>query len=98
MDPRGLFIAQDSKYEGNDWWCWAVWVEGPEDQLDQIESVQYTLHHTFPKPVRVIRDRSTKFRLETAGWGTFTIYAKVIRKDGGVIPLAHELELYYPGW
>ena len=89
-------IAQDFKYQGDDWWKWWVWVEGNEEELGEIDYVVYKLHPTFPSPVRKIADRSTKFRLETAGWGTFQLYAKVVLKDTSVVNLEHYLELEYP--
>lgn len=88
-----LKIAQDFDYKGNDWWEWSVWIDGPDSELDEVEQVEYTLHPTFPKPVRTVADRRSKFRLQTAGWGVFTIYAKAIHKDGGVTLLEHDLEL-----
>lgn len=91
-----LRIAQDEKYSDEDWWNWSVWIEGEPEELDAINYVQYTLHHTFPKPVRRVSDRTTQFRLQTGGWGTFTIYAKAVRKDGVEIALQHELQLHYP--
>lgn len=91
-----LRIAQGSDYEAKDWWRWWVWIEGPAAELDAIESVTYTLHPTFANPVRRLTDRATRFRLETAGWGTFTIYARVDRKDGTQLKLTHDLELLYP--
>lgn len=91
-----LRIAQDQSYSGDDRWNWSVWIVGKSEELDSIEYVQYTLHHTFPKPVRRVSDRSTQFRLRSAGWGIFTLFAKVVQKDGVEIPLIHELELYYP--
>ena len=89
-------LAQEYKYKGEDYWNWAVWVEGADAELDSIDYVTYVLHHTFPKPIRKVKDRTSKFRLETAGWGVFTIRAKVMMKDGRETPLTHELELRYP--
>ena len=89
-------IAQDFKYEGDDWWSWWIWIEGTSADLDMIDHIIYTLHSTFPKPVRIINDRKSKFKLETEGWGTFTIYAKVVLKDKTEIQLEHELYLDYP--
>lgn len=43
-----------------------------------------------------MRGRTSKFRLKTMGWGNFTLYCKVVHKDGSVLNLAHELELRYP--
>ena len=91
-----LRIAQDFQYESEDWWRWWIWIDGPAQELDQVKSVVYTLHPTFRDPVRTVTDRASQFRLETAGWGTFTIYAKVFRRDGAVVELEHELELRYP--
>ncbi len=89
-------IAQSYQYKGDDWWDWSVWIEGPEDELDKVEFVQYTLHHTFRKPVRRVDERKNKFRLDTGGWGTFTIYAKVVRRAQAEERLEHELKLFYP--
>lgn len=89
-------IAQDFHYKGEDYWQWWVWIEGTDDELDQIDHVTYILHHTFPKPIRQVDDRASKFRLETAGWGVFTIHAKVMMKGGEEKRLTHDLELRYP--
>lgn len=92
-----LHIEQDYAYEGNDYWRWSIWIDGPDAELDAVDHVMYTLHPSFPNPVRSVKDRSTKFRLETAGWGTFMIYARVVDKFGGSEKhLQHELELRYP--
>ncbi len=96
----GLRLEQSETYEGDGkrdhWWSWSVWVEGPASELDQIEFVEYTLHPTFPKPVRRVYDRQSNFKLSTGGWGVFTIHAKAVGKDGSVTPLSHDLCLHYP--
>lgn len=89
-------ISQGFKYEGDDWWTWWIWIEADDVLLNEIEVVVYTLHPTFYEPVRRITDRKSKFKLKTDGWGTFTIYAKVILKDKEEIALKHELHLEYP--
>jgi len=97
--PQDLTIQQMQRYEGDDWWTWAVWVDGPDEALDRIDFVEWTLHPTFPNPVRRVRDRDSKFRLETGGWGTFPILARVRMKEGTAereLKLRHELELSYP--
>ena len=91
-----LKLEQDFEYKGSDWWGWSVWIDATDEELDEIEYVEYTLHPTFPKPVREISDRSTKFRLETSGWGNFTIYAKAFLKNGETVPMNTDLELRYP--
>jgi transcription initiation factor IIF auxiliary subunit len=89
-------IEQGFKYQGDDYWDWWIWIEGPKAELDQIDRVIYILHPTFPNPVREVRDRSTKFRMKTAGWGVFRIHATVKHKNGKETPLTHELKLEYP--
>lgn len=91
-----LNIQQWETYEGNDWWQWGVWVEGSEEELDRIDFVEWTLHPTFPNPVRKIYDRESKFRLNTAGWGVFPIWARVQMKNGDQKKLGHYLNLHYP--
>jgi transcription initiation factor IIF auxiliary subunit len=91
-----LTLKQDFEYKGKDWWEWSVWVDGSEQELDQIKYVEYTLHPTFPKPVQRRSDRSSQFRLQATGWGVFTIYAKIVHKDGEHTLLDHFLELLYP--
>ena len=93
--PEKFKIQQWEKYEGEDWWEWAVWVEGRDDALDQIDFVEWTLHPTFPNPIRKIYDRASNFRLETGGWGVFQIVARVQMKDGKQTKLHHYLKLNY---
>ena len=90
-----LKTAQSFKYQGNDWWKWSVWIEGAKADLDQIEYVTYRLHPTFPNPVRKVNDRESKFRLNSHGWGTFSIQVRIVNKTGQVIKLTHDLVLEY---
>src|SRR5262249_24135119 len=91
-----LTVAQAEKYQPEDWWEWSIWIEGTEEDLDQIKEVTYRLHPSFPKPLRTMTNRSEQFKLESEGWGTFTIPVKVVLKNGEVQKLKHELQLWYP--
>lgn len=91
-----LKIEQSQKYEGDDWWSWSVWLDGPKSELNNVDFVEYTLHSTFRDPVRTINTRRNGFRLDTEGWGVFPIYALVCKKDGSVTRLKHQLKLMYP--
>jgi hypothetical protein len=82
-----LRLVNDSAAKANDWWSWSVWVEGPDEELDRIEKVVYTLHPTFPNPVRTTTDRASKYRLSSEGWGEFSVSAQVFLADGAVIKL-----------
>ena len=94
--PDQFEIAQSAKYEGDNWWTWAVWIEGQDQALNEVECVEWTLHPTFPNPIRKTKDRAKKFRLETGGWGAFQIVARVQLKSGTPIKLRHHLQLHYP--
>jgi len=89
-------IEQDFEYVGDDWWKWWIWIEGENNELDNIDHVVYTLHPTFPNPVRTVNDRNTKFKFKASGWGIFTFYAKLFLKNKTEITLSHDLYLEYP--
>jgi len=91
-----LTVAQDQKYQEGDSWEWSVWMEGSDDDLDQIREVTYKLHPSFPKPLRTTEDRAKKFKLEAEGWGVFPIHVKVLLKNGETLQLKHDLKLFYP--
>jgi transcription initiation factor IIF auxiliary subunit len=91
-----LSIAQEFAYQDNDLWKWSVWIEGSGQELDEIDHVVYTLHRSFPDPVRTVADRGSQFRLSASGWGVFRIYGKVVKKDGEQALLHHDLVLEYP--
>jgi hypothetical protein len=91
-----LSIKQECSYAGNDWWRWAVWLEGSAADLRAVREVVYTLHPTFPNPVRHVDTRENGFRLESAGWGEFELYAEILFKDGRKERRSHWLKLDYP--
>ena len=89
-------VAQSQKYEGDQWWRWSLWIEGSNEDLDRIQSVTYSLHPTFPEPIRTVTDRASKFQLRCSGWGIFKIPVRVRLKDGKTIELAHQLQFAIP--
>lgn len=89
-------VRQKSVQKEERLWRWSVWIEGLDEELDEIEYVEYTLHPTFPRPIQRVANRRTKFRLSTSGWGEFKIYVEIKRKDGEVLKLEHWLTLEDP--
>lgn len=89
-------VNQSSTYVGDGRWKWAVWLAGDTDELDAIDHVIYTLHPSFPNPIREIRARRDGFRLTSSGWGTFRIYIEIIGQDGARQQLSHDLNLETP--
>ena len=96
-----LVIRQTASYAGDvggeKRWNWSVWIDGPDAELDQVESVEWVLHPTFPHPVVPVTQRQTKFRLDGKGWGEFEINAHVKAKDGRQQHLTHWLRLAESG-
>jgi TIR domain/YEATS family len=86
-------LAQKARQVDSDRWEWAVWVEGTKEELDDIASVEYTLHPTFSNPMRVVDDRRSKFRLEESGGAEFELRARVDLKTGRSKMLKQWLEL-----
>ena len=76
-----------------DWFKWRLFMDEPQARLDQVESVEYQLHETFPNPIRVVRDQDSGFALQSAGWGEFPIYITVHLKDGAEVHEEYDLDL-----
>lgn len=91
-----LRIKQEAIYTASDWWKWSLWLDGSAKELDQVDYVVYTLHPTFPSPVRRITDRENNFRLDSAGWGEFEVFLDIFYKDGQIRKRKHWLRLRYP--
>jgi pYEATS domain-containing protein involved in immunity/TIR domain-containing protein len=89
-------IAQDFEYVGNDYWRWSAWIEGSDAELDKVKEVVWILHPSFSQSRVVSKQRADKFRLSTAGWGTFLLKAEVVLADGQKLQLKHNLDLEYP--
>jgi hypothetical protein len=88
-------IAQDFEYSGNKYWRWWAWIEADDAELDKVKEVVWILHPSFKQSRRVAKQRSDKFRLKTAGWGTFLLRAEVELADGEKRLLKHNLRLEY---
>jgi transcription initiation factor IIF auxiliary subunit len=89
-----------SRYLGNDRWSWTVFIKGPQQVLNNIECVEYTLHPTFPIPVQRVcglGDQKYPFALSAIGWGTFQIRIRVFLRDGKVQDLTHHLRFEAEG-
>ena len=60
----------------------AIWVNATDDELDQIEKVEYSLHPSFKRRIRKSKDRENKFSITIWTWGMFNIDATVFFRDG----------------
>ncbi len=99
VTAQEISAANTSKYLGGGRWEWTVYINAPQPVLQDIQSVEYTLHPTFPDPVRRVNgigDPRHPFGLTTNGWGTFEIPIRVAMKDGSVRSLRHTLSFVAP--
>lgn len=95
QDPLAISAANVATKVDQGWWNWTIFIQGPNHVLDQIQCVEYTLHPTFPNPVREVTDRGAgthAFPLTTSSWGTFPIHIRVFLKDGQIQELTHNIK------
>jgi len=90
--PLNVTVKNRSRQIEPGWWEWNIFIEGAPAELDRIRCVEYSLHPTFPNPVRLVCDRPSRFQLTARGWGTFTVGIKIMLKDGSLRQLNHPLE------
>ena len=87
-----LRIKNTSSYVGAGRWTWTIFVDADPETLRQIRCVEYTLHPTFPDPVRkVCNQPETKFAHSTKGWGIFTVKVNILYKNGRIEAREHPL-------
>jgi hypothetical protein len=77
-----IHVEQSAEQIAPRQWKWSVWLEGPGDELDAIQSVTYQLHSSFKNPIREISNRQSGFRLDGSGWGQFMIFMTLLHRDG----------------
>jgi hypothetical protein len=85
------------KFDNRQYYQWRVFVDEPADVLKEIAEVQYVLHPTFADPTQKRTDPSTKFALESTGWGEFVILITVRFTDGNIEKATYRLDLS-KGW
>lgn len=88
-----LQLQNTAKYVGGGRYDWTIFVMGDSSVLDRIRYVEYSLHPSFPNPVRQIYSRNTNFALKSNGWGEFLIRASIVFRDGTIKYLQRRLRL-----
>jgi hypothetical protein len=91
----GSLDIQNVAERVGDQWKWTAFVTGPPEEIEKIRCVRYTLHPTFPNPVREvcdISDREHPFAFSAVGWGTFNLRARIEFKNGSSSDLTHYLK------
>lgn len=81
---------------GLDWYEWVVYVDEEDNILNQIDSIEYLLHQSFPNPKRKKTNSKQHFALNSSGWGGFNIKIKIFFKNGSTLETAYYLDLSKP--
>ena len=88
-----LQIKQDFDYQGNGKWLWSLGVYGPDEELEKIEFVRYTLPPFFSQPTIKSTDRNANFSVFEEAYEPFRIYVKIGYLDGNEENMEHDLML-----
>jgi transcription initiation factor IIF auxiliary subunit len=98
MSGQDITVKNTSSLVGNGRWQWTVYIDGAPSILDKVKCVEYTLHPTFPNPLRVICERGPHepFALYGNGWGEFNVGVKIKFFDRKEQTYNHWLKLVEP--
>ena len=84
-------ILPDQRYGNDTTIGWSLELDEEEATLSKVEFVKYILHPTFQQRERIVRDRESRFRLETIGWGTFLVEIEIQFVDDSLLKQEHML-------
>ena len=71
----------DERFPGKNMYRFDAVIDAPGEILDQIEAVNYCLHPSYPNPMRIVKDRPSRFKLKELAWGIATLRAEVKMKN-----------------
>ncbi|MEM7019224.1 MAG: pYEATS domain-containing protein [Pseudomonadota bacterium] len=92
----GLVVDNVAVEKRRGWWEWTIFLKGDMEALEEVKCVEYTLHETFPNPVREVcgpNDGEHPYSLTTNGWGAFEVKVKIYLKNGRIRNIKHQLKL-----
>jgi len=94
--PRTVQVQNTYRYHGQGRYEWTVFLSESQSVLDQIACVEYTLHPTYPDPVRKVCDANGGFRLTSDGSGEFTVFVNIEWKNQRATRQEYRLDLHTP--
>ena len=81
-NPDGKIKYRQFSEGGREHFHIGIWVEGSDQELDNIEKVVYKLHPSFRRRLRSSSNRKNEFSITIWTWGMFNIEATIHFKDG----------------
>jgi CheY-like chemotaxis protein len=85
-------LLEQTEYLDDGLWRWSIRLS-PQMPLSDVIEVVYTLHPTFTKPVRRVETPEGGFAIEDLTSCPFTVFARVVFRDGAECLLEKTLEL-----
>lgn len=82
--------------DGREHYHLGLWIDGREEELNEIYKVEYELHPTFKKPIRSSNNRKNKFSITFWTWGTFDILVKIYKWSGEIEKLDYYMDYKLP--
>jgi transcription initiation factor IIF auxiliary subunit len=73
-----------------------LWLEGPDDELDEVRLVEYKLHESFHRQIRKSEKRQERFAIKIWTWGMFKLQATVHFRDGNTKKIPYYLSYELP--
>lgn len=94
VSPR--FTDNVARYVGSGLFEWTIFIKADEKWLANVAYVVYTLHPTFPNPVRTVRERGKgqyAFALSDSARNEFDIGVRIVLKRGDSVEEQYRLNL-----
>lgn len=86
-----MFVGK--KYD-DDYYDWCVFCDDKPEKVNTIKQVEYTLHPSFPNPIRTVDDKKSRFALYSSGWGIFRIRIQILFKDNSTKDQTYHLQFF----
>jgi transcription initiation factor IIF auxiliary subunit len=86
------------KKHDDEWWEWCIFIDEDDYVVRKLKQVEYTLHPTFPDPIRTVADITHRFALYSSGWGQFTANIEVLLNDNSTINQSHFIAFSPGAW
>ncbi len=70
---------------------WKIFMDASDNELENIDTVEYELHPSIPNSYRPVADRNSKFALKFNSWESFVVRITVVFKNGTTETFLHHL-------
>jgi transcription initiation factor IIF auxiliary subunit len=82
--------------DGREHYHVGIWIDGPPEDLDAVDYVEYKLHPSFKRPHRTSSNRKNNFSITIWTWGMFKIEIAIYLRDGSVENIPYFLSYELP--